>query len=195
MAAHQPTQTTPENWKPVVGYEGLYEVSDHGNVRSVDRVTPHGHSLRGKIKKQVPDEQGRPRVFLHQENKSRTRRVCHLVLEAFVGPRLEGMEACHWDDNCTNNHVENLRWGSRSENQVDRVRNGLNFNSNKTHCPMGHPLVQPNLVRSALPGRTCKACNRAKASLHRHPERDYQKESDRYYRVIILESCASHAET
>ncbi len=51
------------------------------------------------------------------------RRLHHLVLEAFVGPRPPGMEACHNDDDRTNNALCNLRWGTRLENAADRVRN------------------------------------------------------------------------
>ena len=179
--------TQSEQWRSALGFEGYYEISDHGQVRSVARTASNGSPVRTRMKKQVIDEHGRPRVYLHVDGKKHTRRVARLVLEAFVGPCPQGMEACHWDDDATNNHLSNLRWDSRSANQIDRLRNGRNYNANKTHCPNGHPLEQPNLVRSLLPVRLCKACNRAHASIQRHPERDHRTEADRYYRVILME--------
>lgn len=50
--------------------------------------------------------------------------VHHLVLEAFVGPRPKGKEACHWDDDPSNNKLSNLRWGTKQENTEDLLRNG-----------------------------------------------------------------------
>ena len=62
----------PEEWRPVVGYEGLYEVSDHGRVRSLDRDCVYRRAgrawrarYRGKILKPRPDEKGRPKVQLY----------------------------------------------------------------------------------------------------------------------------------
>ena len=52
-----------------------------------------------------------------------------LVLEAFVGPCPSGMECCHYDDNQRNNVLSNLRWGTKSDNAMDRVRNGLRYDT------------------------------------------------------------------
>jgi HNH endonuclease/NUMOD4 motif len=124
-----------ERWMPVAepGFS-IYEVSDHGRVRSVDRTTPYRGSTRfyqGRLLSPSSDfsGNGRQMVLLYSDSDSGlprrvARKVHHLVLEAFVGPRPEGMEALHWDDDPSNNHLINLRWGTHSENVHDSVRNG-----------------------------------------------------------------------
>lgn len=127
-----------ENWRPVVGYEGLYEVSDWGRVRSVDRVIRQKNRwgnvaprrLSGKILQPTVDKgrfaYGRLQVKLGGKSKreQRTRLVHHLVLEAFVGPRPEGTEAAHGDGNAANNRLANLRWATPLENAQDKRRHG-----------------------------------------------------------------------
>lgn len=103
-----------EQWRPVVGYAGLYEVSDHGRVRNSqnDRM------------KQPTEREGRLFVLLWKNNKCRLWRVHRLVLIAFVGPPPKDHECCHNDGNAMNNHLSNLRWGTPTENQADRVKHG-----------------------------------------------------------------------
>jgi hypothetical protein len=60
-------------------------------------------------------------VFLGKGNH---RKVHHLVLEAFIGPRPDGFEACHGNGDPTDNRVENLRWGTHEENHDDRAMHG-----------------------------------------------------------------------
>lgn len=64
------------------------------------------------------------RVCIHQDGKRRYCTVHSLVLEAFVGPRPAGMQACHFDGNKENNRLDNLRWATASENQRDNARLG-----------------------------------------------------------------------
>lgn len=91
-----------------------------------------------------------------------TRTVQSLVLEAFVGPRPEGLLALHRNDDCRDNRVENLYWGTRTDNQHDRVRNGRDPNARKTHCPAGHPYSGENLrispTRNGRGNRICREC-------------------------------------
>lgn len=152
--------------------------------------TPHEkgdiRSHRGRVLRPRRKESGHLSVQLGRGKNSP---IHHLVLEAFVGPRPEGMEALHYDDDPTNNVLWNLRWGTPSENHFDRVRNGRNWNANKTHCPRGHELATPNLVASVarIGRRTCLACARAKARIHRYPGLSLQlKEvSDSYYQALM----------
>lgn len=66
--------TSEEEWRPVVGYEGYYEVSNHGRVRSVDRVVPHGHTgfvtLKGRVLRPNTHPAGHKMVCLTRENLS-----------------------------------------------------------------------------------------------------------------------------
>jgi len=115
-----------EVWRPVVGYEGLYEVSNLGRVRSLDvRVNCANNATRvkrGKVIYQHEDDDGRMSVHLCKLNRSKTVRVHRLVLEAFVGSCPDGLQCCHWDGNASNNRVENLRWGTQKENEKDKDR-------------------------------------------------------------------------
>ena len=117
-----------EVWKSIPGYEGFYEVSDQGRVRSLDRDIPHPrggtHHRKGRLLKPCIDGTGRGAVALYVENHRTLRSIHQLVLEAFVGPCPGGMEVCHWNDVCTDNRLENLRWDSHRNNGSDAKRNG-----------------------------------------------------------------------
>jgi len=112
-----------ETWKPVVGYEGLYEVSDRGNVRSMGRITA-GRRLRGRTLRPGRWKGGHLFVVLWKDGQARNRAVHSLVAEAFLGPRPEGHEVCHTDGDSTNNRPENLRYDTRKGNVADMVKHG-----------------------------------------------------------------------
>ena len=91
----------------------------------------------------------------------RTYKVARLVAEAFHGsPPFEGAVVMHLDENSANNRADNLRWGTKSENQKDRVRNGIHNNSNKTHCKRGHEYDEENTYLDTRNKRACKTCQR-----------------------------------
>ncbi len=125
-------EASTETWRPVLGYEGLYEVSDQGRVRSVDRTISMirmGRECqtrrRGRTLMITVNDRGRPHVEFWKNGKRRPGiKVHRLVLEAFVGPRSEGLECCHWDGDRTNNRLENLRWDTRASNEADMLRHG-----------------------------------------------------------------------
>lgn len=110
-----------EEWRPVAGFEGLYEVSDHGRVRSVRAGNHVNKRLQGKVLKERTNKVGYPVVSLYRGGKAtrKERTVHRLVLEAFVGPAPDGCEVLHGDGTKINNHLSNLRWGTRSENMRD----------------------------------------------------------------------------
>ena len=184
-----------EQWKPVHGYEGIYEVSRHGRVRSVDRTVTYSDGRvcrrKGKILRTTLDKYGYKVVGLCNQGRQKTRTVHSLVAEAFIGTRPEGMEVCHNDGNKTNNHVDNLRYGTSRENALDRLRHGTNANAAKTHCPRGHELFAENIPPSSAKRgyRNCLACDRASAYVYRHPELKPQLEAlaDSYFNAILNE--------
>lgn len=156
------SQPSSERWLPVVGWEGLYEVSDHGRVRSLDRVfvdrmgrTVH---LKGRVLRPGPNHKGYLRVNLRAGGRLECKFVHHCVLEAFVGPRPQGYIGCHWDDDHLYNHASNLRWATYSDNQYDRVRNGTHAGANKTHCLRGHRFVAGSYYVTNFGARSCKKC-------------------------------------
>lgn len=170
----------PETWRPIPGREGIYEVSDHGRVRSLWRRTSGGQHeglLRGSI-----TAEGYRRVELRRDGGRDPQYVHRLVLEAFVGPCPDGMEACHGPGGSLDNRVVNLRWDTSAENNHDIVRHGRNANVAKTHCLRDHELAEPNLIPSALRRgtRQCLSCNRARNIVRKHGG-DMQAISDHYY--------------
>lgn len=105
----QPTKTI-ERWKPVVGFETMYEVSDQGRVRSYRRG-----GIR--ILKPGPKASGHVSVALGRGNSYD---VHYLVLRAFVGPRPKGFECRHLNGNPRNNKLSNLEYNTRSQNIRDK---------------------------------------------------------------------------
>jgi len=112
-----------EIWKDVVGYEGVYEVSDHGRVRRV---------RTGLVLSPGRDKKGYTNVGLCVDGKPIRVKVHHLVMEAFVGKRPNGLVINHIDENPRNNHVSNLEyvtqsynctsvWENKRKNWADRV--------------------------------------------------------------------------
>ena len=118
-----------EQWRPVPGYVGFYEVSDLGRVRSLDRTVLHPSggpkAHRGRIIQQSKKGEACPGVCLSKFGKVTRYSVGTLVLLSFVGPRTEGMQVCHFPDADTkNNRLDNLRWGTAAENAEDREKHG-----------------------------------------------------------------------
>lgn len=158
-----------ERWRPVPGYEGLYSVSDHGRVYAHPRERRCGHPGSAPQRRPgallKPNPVGTPRthlaVALTKDGKRRDFKVHQLVLLAFVGPCPDGMETLHSDDDPTNNHLSNLRYGTRSENQRDRVRNGIHHFASKTHCINGHEFDERNTYYyDDGRKRRCRSCQR-----------------------------------
>lgn len=116
-----------ELWRPVVGYEGLYEVSDHGRVRSLDGERWNGRTwIRkvGRVRSTPIGKRGYPTIDLKRSGARRTFTVHTLVLTAFVGPRPEGHECRHLNGDRADSRLTNLAWGTPTENDEDRRRHG-----------------------------------------------------------------------
>jgi len=118
-----------EIWKAVPGYEGVYEVSNFGRVRGLDRIimrkdgTPY-KKQPGKILSAAIDRINRKHVDFYVRRERKSFYVHYLVLLAFVGPRPDGMDCCHNDGNPLNNRLENLRYDTRSGNFKDKLEHG-----------------------------------------------------------------------
>jgi NUMOD4 motif/HNH endonuclease len=164
-----------EEWRPVVGWEGFYEVSSAGRVRSIPRAS----RTRGVVLK--PSRSGTnkyPHVDLWADGENETRTVHSLVAEAFVGQRTDGTEVRHLDGDDSNCQRSNLAYGTSSENSYDITRHGRNRNANKTHCDHGHEFTPDNTMpQSGGRGRQCRECRRriAREWMRRHRAQSAQE--------------------
>lgn len=131
-----------ERWLPVVGYEGLYSVSDQGRVRSEDRMVPHGmggglRKIKGSIRVTPPEPRlGYLAISLSRDGIDRHFRVHRLVLEAFCGPPMQGQECCHENGKRDDPRLANLRWDTRRANHHDKWKHGTDRRGTK------HPMAK-----------------------------------------------------
>ena len=109
-----------ESWKPVVGYEGLYEVSDLGRVRSLDRVVKGKRNSKwerkGRILQQADRGNGYYAVCLHKSGTQKMYLVHRLVAVAFIPNPFNKPCVNHLDENKQNNAISNLEWATYKEN-------------------------------------------------------------------------------
>lgn len=156
-----------EEWRPVPGYEGSYEVSNLGRVRSLERsVKTTDERIRtvpSKVLKQTANRNpGYLKVGLSRGGSVTVYRVHRLVAQVFVPGEGPGLEVCHQDGNHRNNESGNLRWGTRGDNLRDSVRHGTHWAALVTHCPQGHEYTATN-TRIYRGSRFCITCARTRA--------------------------------
>lgn len=113
---------TTETWKPIIGYEGLYEVSNYGNIRSLFRYK--------KVLKPWPTSIGYLMVYLSKDNSRKAFLVHRLVASAFLENPDNKPQVNHLDEDRTNNNVSNLEWCTRKENH--------NYGSHKKKLSKAH---------------------------------------------------------
>lgn len=142
-----------ERWRPISGYEGLYEVSRDGRIRSYHKEAPHELSAGRR------NQYGHLAVHLFDRNgMRRTIYVHQLVAAAFLGPRLHGMQIRHLNGNPRDNRHENLAYGTLSDNMHDRVAHGNHYQAQKSHCLRGHPFDAANTYYRKDGTRRCRTC-------------------------------------
>ena len=127
-----------EEWRPVVGYEGLYEVSNTGQIRSFDRYVKYSngriHLHKGKVLSPIKDKDGYLQVNLCYNGKIHQIKVHRIVAQAFIPNPNNLPQVNHKDEDKTNNSVDNLEWctvkynnnyGSRKDKARDTaIKNG-----------------------------------------------------------------------
>lgn len=157
-------------WRPVVGHEGLYEVSDSGHLKGLPRVTHTNSKIPLRmIKGTIHPKTGYTQFKVSVDGVIFEWLLHRLVCEAFHGPPTpETPYALHRDGNPSNNTADNLYWGNQSQNNYDTVRHGKHFNASKESCPQGHPYDGENLVLDDKGWRKCRTCLRD-SDLRRNP--------------------------
>ena len=133
-----------EIWKDVIGYEGLYQVSNRGRVKSLERLSTNGRCLKGKILKTYK-RNGYNRISLSKNGKNNWFSTHRLVAESFLNKLdfkslldedrskidLNKLEVNHIDENKSNNNIDNLEWctskynnnyGNHKQNVIDKIK-------------------------------------------------------------------------
>lgn len=104
-----------EEWRDIPGYEGYYQVSNIGRIKRIS--TDH-------ILKPWCSKRGVKSVNLCKMNTCRTTRVHVIVASTFIGEKPKGMEICHNNGDCTDNRLENLRYDTHKNNELDKKKHG-----------------------------------------------------------------------
>lgn len=113
-----------ERWKNIPGWEGMYQVSDLGRVRSLDREDRLGRFHHGQMLSICDDGKGYRTIRFSRDGSKSMYRVHRLVMLAFVGPCPPGMEVAHADGTQDNNKLTNLRYATPWENSQDKHIHG-----------------------------------------------------------------------
>lgn len=182
----EPIEHLPgEVWKPVVGYEGVYEVSNMGRVVSYARCNPHLLALGG-------NRRGYPVATLAKQGRMHSYLVHRLVLEAFVGPRGEGYECRHLNGNRKDNNLANICWGTPAENLADKIAHGGVTHGERN----GRAILTAEIVASvrmrSLAGTTAAAMARELGVSRTAVERVIRGTT---WKCVLIESATRHLAT
>ncbi len=121
-----------EEWRAVPGYEGLYEASTEGRIRSLDRIVtqlssrgrPHVHGYKGRILSPGWHKGGYETINLYRDNQVWATVVHIVVARTYHGPPPPGHEVRHRDGSKTNNRPDNLLWSTHIDNERDKIKHG-----------------------------------------------------------------------
>ena len=149
-----------EIWKQIKGYEGFYEVSSEGRVRSVERIDARGQHRKSKIMS-VKKIQNAKKVTFFRDGKSKTFTLKKLVADAFLEAPKANEKLVYVDGNPDNICAENLKWQKKAQKKHNIYR----FEDNKTgevfegsinDCCDAWGLIKPTLLARARKGRVTK---------------------------------------
>lgn len=124
-----------ETWVPIVGFEGLYEVSDHGRVRGLRGKNGKSPGVLWPMRVAINPTLRYASISLVDKNGRSSHYLIHrLVAFAFIGSCPDGHECAHMDGDPENNRVENLKWATKRENQNHRVIHGTDCRGEKCYA-------------------------------------------------------------
>ena len=138
-----------EKWKDIIGYEGIYMVSNKGNTKSIDRIDYAGRHRKEHVMKYATDKNGYKRVYLTKCGKSKSMLVHQVVAQAFIPNPNNLPEVNHKDENKANNNVENLEWCTHqyNSNYGTRVSRIIPKTIDKTRTPVDQYDLDDNLIK------------------------------------------------
>ncbi len=161
-----------EIWKDIPGYVGIYQVSNLGEVRSIDRYiyftdngTPTRKFHKGRILKQDIDEDGYCRINLRYNNKDKSFGVHRLVAAAFISNIDNLPTVNHIDGNKQNNCIENLEWASVEYQNLHAIKTGLREGTMSAARKASMKKISKP-VRCIQTGEIFPSCNAADKALH-----------------------------
>lgn len=134
MTIQENTSKINEEWKDINGYEGIYQVSNLGEVRGLNRKDSLGRDVRSKILKSSYDRDGYQVISLRKDNKKSTLKIHRLVADAFIPNPHAYPQVNHKDENKENNYVSNLEWctAKYNSNYGNRTKNSIANNNYKS---------------------------------------------------------------
>jgi len=147
-----------EEWRPINGFEGLYEISSYGRVKSF-KSHPSGKILKTNL-----DSNGYPKISLSKNGAKKDALVHRLVAEAYL-PRVDGKTCVnHIDGNKANNRLDNLEWCTYSENIKHAIRTGLYGGISKEAIMKGVRRSAQNRTRQVIRSDGARFKNAAEAA-------------------------------
>jgi predicted XRE-type DNA-binding protein len=135
-----------ENWLPVPEYEGLYKVSDRGQILNIKRLCVLSHATT---------RSGTDQVTLCKNKKRKNHTVSRLVAAAFIGPCPEGMCVLHGPMGRNYHGVDNLRYGTHQKNMLNRKKDGNYSKGEKSHMAKLNNM-QVRVIRRLLESKSMK---------------------------------------
>ena len=157
-------------WKPIIGFEGLYEVSNTGEVKSLERIIVNNGGWQKRkeriLKQRIARQQGHCIVVLSKDGKTYPKLVHRLVAIAFLPNPDNKPVVDHIDTNPQNNNVENLRWATVQENALNpltRVHNSQSKMGHRAYLTK-HTAEAKAKMSAALKGKKMSEATRANLS-------------------------------
>lgn len=191
-----------EIWKDVVGYEGLYQVSNLGRIKSLDRYVEYPNYIKrinGRIMSQQDNSKGYLMVNLSLNGFTKKLYVHRLLAEAFIPNLANKVEVNHIDLNKKNNIISNLEWCTKKENMRHAHKNGAikytkvyQYSINGEYEQEFNSLLDASIFHKIRSGDICRSCKGERAVCRGHIFRYYKKDkiyipSKKFKRVLMYE--------
>lgn len=149
-----------EIWKEIRGYDGLYQISNWGRVKSLERIDNNNHPIKEKILTPQKNKYGYYKIILSKNGKQKSFQIHRLVYETFVGEIPDGMQCNHINEIKTDNRLENLNlmspkensnWGTRNE-RIGETKKGMKLSEETKNKMKNHPNKSKIILQIDLNG-------------------------------------------